>query len=115
MQKNKSDIKQVYRVRFLERNQGDPTEVVVKRVEPSEIPGLVCLSEFIFTDTKKRIILPQEEAASKRFRKTQSLHIPYHNILFLEETTEEPTDLKNLPFLKEISDSEDKDNGMTQK
>jgi hypothetical protein len=100
----------VYRVRFREKEQGGATEALVKQVEPSEIPGLVCLSQFVFKDQKKAIILPEEEAASKRFHKTQSIHIPYHNILFIEETIDEPTDVKHLPFLKEVqSDQEDTD------
>jgi hypothetical protein len=95
----------IYRVKFREQDQGAPTEVLVKNVYPSDIPGLVCLSGFVFKDNTKRIILPEEDAASKRFRKTKSLHIPYHNILFVEETTDEPIDIKNLPFLKEVKDN----------
>lgn len=92
----------VYRVRFREKEQAKATEALVKRVEPSEIPGLVCLRDFVFKDSTKTIILPEEVEASKRFRKTLSLHVPYHNILFVEEMYDEPTDLKKLPFLKEV-------------
>ncbi|MFW7380776.1 MAG: DUF1820 family protein [Oligoflexus sp.] len=92
----------IFRVRFREKEQGNSTEALVRHVEPSDIPGLVCLSDFVFKDTTKKIILPEEDAASKRFRKTESLHIPYHNILFIEEFFDEPTDLRNLPFLKEV-------------
>ena len=93
--------------KFMEQGQGEPTEALVRQVEPSEIPGLVCLKDFVFKDVTKKIILPQEEAASKRFRKTKSLHIPYHNILFLEETEDEPTDLKQLPFMKEVQSNDE--------
>jgi len=92
----------IFRVRFRDTEQGNPTEALVRHVVPSDIPGLVCLSDFVFKDSKKRIILPEEEAASKRFRKTESLHIPYHNIIFVEEFIDEPTDLRKLPFLKEV-------------
>ena len=102
MPNSNQENKLLYRVKFMEKGQGEATEALVRHVEPSEIPGLVCLRDFVFKDTTKKIILPQEEAASKRFRKTKSLHIPYHNILFMEETEEEPTDLKQLPFMKEV-------------
>ncbi len=94
----------IYRVRFVEKNQSTPMEALVRHVEPSNLPGLVCLSEFVFKDATKMIILPEEEAASKRFRQTVSMHIPYHNILFVEELFDEPVDIKSLPFLKEVQD-----------
>lgn len=94
----------IYRVRFVEKNQGNPIEALVRHVEPSTLPGLVCLSEFVFKDSTKMIILPEEDAASKRFRQTLSMHIPYHNIMFVEELMEEPTDVRHLPFLKEVAE-----------
>ncbi len=101
----------VYRVRFRETEQAKATEALVKKVEPSDIPGLVCLSEFVFRDATKTIILPEEVEASKRFRKTLSLHVPYHNILFVEEMHDEPTDIKRLPFLKEVESKGDTSGG----
>ncbi len=92
----------IFRVRFLEKQQGEVIEALVRQIEPSTLPGLVCLSDFIFKDSTKKIILPQEEAASKRFRKTKSLHIPFHNILIVEELVEEPVDLQQLPFLRKL-------------
>ena len=94
----------IYRVRFVEKSQSSPLEALVRHVEPSSLPGLVCLSDFVFKDATKMIILPEEDAASKRFRQTIAMHIPYHNILFVEEIHDEPTDLKTLPFLKDVSD-----------
>lgn len=93
----------IYRVRFVEKSQAAPMEALVRHVEPSMLPGLVCLRDFVFKDATKMIILPEEDAASKRFRSTLSMHIPYHNILFVEEIRDEPLDLKNLPFLKGVS------------
>jgi hypothetical protein len=92
----------VYRVRFIEKDQKEPIEAMVRSVEPSDFPGLVCFSEFLFKDHTKKIILPDEEAASKRFHKTLALHIPYHNILFVEELYDEPVDYKSLPFLRTV-------------
>ena len=60
------------------------------------------MSEFVFKDSLKKIILPEEDKASKRFRKTESLHVPYHNILFVEKLYDDPVDLEQLPFLKPL-------------
>lgn len=97
---NKKDT--IFRVRFSEKSNGPILDVLVRQVEPSNLPGLVCLRDFIFRDSTKMIIMPEEDAASKRFRQTQSLHIPYHNILSVEEIFDEPTNLHQLPFLREI-------------
>jgi len=93
----------MFRVRFLEKHQGEAVEALVRHIEPSNLPGLVCLSEFVFKDNTHKIILPEEEAAGKRFRKTKSLHIPYHNILSVEELMDDPIDVHHLPFLRNIS------------
>ncbi len=99
----------IYRVRFKENEKGDIAQVLVRHIEPSEIPGLVCMSDFLFKDSVKKIILPEEDAASKRFRKTQSLHVPYHNILYIEKVFDEPTDINKLPFLKKVKSEKEED------
>ena len=96
-----SKIKQ-YRVKFVERDEKQPFEVVVTYVGPSEFFGLIALEGFVFSDQKKFVILPEEDVARKRFGKTTRLHVPYHKIVFVEEFDEEPADLKNLPFIREI-------------
>lgn len=93
----------IFRVRFVEKPQGQTMEALVRSVEASHLPGLICLRDFVFKDATKMIILPEEEAASKRFRQTESLHVPYHHLLFVEEIIDEPVDLRSLPFLRELS------------
>jgi hypothetical protein len=93
----------LFKVKFYEKDQENPIEILVRIVEPSEFPGLVCFADFVFRDQTKKIIMPDEDKATKRFKKTRSLHIPYHNILFIEEIEEEEVDLKQLPFLREIA------------
>lgn len=99
----KKEKETIFRVRFLEKPQGQPMEALVRHIEASTLPGLVCLSQFVFKDSTKKIILPEEEAAAKRFRQTESFHIPYHNILYVEEFFDEPVDVRELPFLRPIS------------
>lgn len=95
-----------YRVKFVEKGESTPLEVVVSKVGSSEFFGLVTLEGFVFSDRKKFVILPNEDLVRKRFSKTERLHIPYHNLLYVEEFFEEPTDLKNIPFIKEVNSSE---------
>ena len=95
----------VYKVKFFENDRNNPLEIMVKDIGPSDFPGLVCFRDFVFKDQTKKIILPEEDAATKRFSKTKSIHVPYHNILFIEEIEEEKVDLKQLPFLREIEQS----------
>ena len=92
----------LFKVKFFEKDQEKPMEVLVRHVEPSDFPGLVCFSDFVFKDQTKKIIMPDEDKATKRFKKTKSIHVPYHNILFIEEVDDEEVDLKKLPFLREI-------------
>ena len=100
----------IYKVRFFEKDQKDPIEAYVKIVEPSDFPGLVCFRDFVFKDQTNQIILPAEEKSSKRFHQTNAIHIPYHNILFIEELNQEKADLKKLPFLKGVSSETESDN-----
>lgn len=92
----------LFRVRFLDREGKEPQEVVVAVVRPSEFFGLITLEGFVFSDHKKVIVMPNEDAARKRYGKTQRLHLPYHNVIFLEEFDDEPADVKNLPFVREV-------------
>lgn len=98
----KKEKETIFRVRFLEKPQGQAMEAMVRQIEASSLPGLVCLRQFVFKDSTKKIIMPEEEAAAKRFRQTESFHIPYHNILFVEEIFDEPVDIRELPFLREL-------------
>ena len=99
----------VYKVRFFENNEKDSLEVLVRSVEPSEFPGLVCFSGFIHKKNPNKIIVPSEEEASRRFQDTKSIHVPYHNILFIEEIEERQAELKNLPFIKGVPSTKSQD------
>lgn len=96
------ESERLYRVRFNSKDGKDPSEVTVKNVYPSDFMGLVTLEGFVFKDQTKMVILPEEDEIRKRFNKTERLHIPYHQLVFVEEYNEQPADLKNLPFVREI-------------
>lgn len=96
--------KTLFKVRFNQKGHKDGLEVLVRSVEASHLPGMICLSDFVFLDNKKMIILPEEDAAAKRFRGTQTLHLPYHQIESVEEIVEEPIAVQSLPFIKVLPD-----------
>ncbi len=98
---------QLYRVRFQNKEDSKIFEVVVRSVESSEFLGLVMLSEFVFSDQTKQVILPAEDEARKRFSKINRLHIPYHSLIFIEEFDQESIDFRNLPFIKEVQPNAD--------
>ena len=92
--------KTLFKVRFSQKNNKESLEVLVRSVDSSHLPGMICLRDFVFLDNKKMIILPEEDAAAKRFRGTQALHLPYHQIDSVEEVVEQPLALQSLPFIK---------------
>ena len=94
--------KTLYRVKFQSKDDKSPLEVVVSSIHSSDFLGLIKLSNFIFNENKKHIVMPSENEARKRFAKINSLHLPYHNILSIEEFEEDKTDLDKLPFIKKV-------------
>lgn len=90
----------LFRVKFMEKESQKPTELVVEEVYSSEFVGLVTLSGFVFDDQKKFVILPEEDEARKRFGKTLKLHIPFHQLVFVEEFAPAVVDVSHLPFVR---------------
>lgn len=91
-----------YRVKFLEKNAKNPVTVNATAVRASEYFGMIAIEGLVFNDHRRHIILPDEDNTRRRFAKTNRLHIPYHNVICIEEFNEEPPDLKKLPFIKQI-------------
>ena len=84
-----------------------PVEVVVKRVVSSEFLGLIMLEDFLFSDGTNHVVLPSEDKLRRQFTDTKRLHIPYHNIVSIEEFVPGKPDVKNLPFLRSASSDAD--------
>ncbi len=98
--------RRLYRVRFFDQSERKIVEVLVERVEPSDLAGLVLLQGFVFRDQTKLVILPEEDEARQRFSKTHKLHIPYHAISFVEEFEDAPADIHKLPFVRKVEEKE---------
>lgn len=90
----------MYRVRFMTKDDTKPVEVIVKRVVSSEFLGLIMLEDFIFSDAKQHVVLPSEDKVRRQYTDTKRLHVPYHNILSIEEFIPNKVDVKNLPFIR---------------
>lgn len=91
-----------YRVKFLEKNEKNPVTVTATAVQASEYFGMIAIEGLVFDDRRRHIILPDEDSTRRRFAKTNRLHIPYHNVICIEEFDEDPPDLKKLPFIKQV-------------
>lgn len=100
------EARRLYRVRFMDKDEKVAVTVVAQKVEVSQFFGHIAISGFVFDDRKRHIILPDEDNVRKRFSKTKRLHIPYHNVIFVEEFNEELPNLKKLPFIKEIANNQ---------
>ena len=91
-----------YRVKFLEKNAKNPITVIATAARASEYFGMIAIEGLVFNDHRRHIILPDEDSTRRRFAKTSRLHIPYHNVICIEEFNEDPPDLKKLPFIKQV-------------
>ena len=107
---NEKDSKgksRMFRVRFLDRDEKQPIESIVKSVGPSEFFGLVCLDGLVFADSSNGLILPEQEALKRRFGNSQRLHIPYHNIVYVEEFSDNQAEVHAFPFIRSVKRSSD--------
>lgn len=96
----------MFRVKFQEKKDESPIEVVVEHVSSSDFIGLITLDGFVFNDLTQQVILPKEDEARKRYGKTNRLHIPYHSILSIEEFDMKKPDLTKLPFMRDSTPAE---------
>lgn len=74
----------IFKVSFFEQDKSDAVVLQVATVEPSEFPGLVCFKDLLL-EPQGAIIRPDTAKSAEKFRHTRSIHVPYHNILYIEE------------------------------
>lgn len=98
----------IYKVRFLDPDKDDkdatgPIELMVRQVEPSSFPGLLCLRELIFEPSDSRHA--ESAVLAERYRGTTAIHVPYHNVLVIEERrVDQPSDNADPPKLAILKD-----------
>lgn len=99
----------IFRVCFFERDKAEAVELQVATVEPSEFPGLVCFKDLLL-EPQGTIIRPDTAKCAEKFRHTRSIHVPYHNILYIEEIEDQsqpsspPASPAKLAILKDKTD-----------
>lgn len=98
----KSKKERLFRVRFVDASEKKTVEIVCRKVFSSDFLGLVTMERLVFARNSSLLILPEEEAAEKRYQKTERLHIPYSAIIFVEEFDDTPGELRTLPFVREV-------------
>jgi hypothetical protein len=95
--------RKLFRVKFHERHEKQPTTLVCERFSSSEFGGFVTLDGLIFYDQTRFIVLPEEDETHKRFAHTERLHLPFHVLLSVEEFVEDEADVRHLPFIREVA------------
>jgi hypothetical protein len=75
--------KKLYKVVFL--NHGKVYEVFAKSVAASDLYGFTVVSELVFGSGEGLLVDPAEEKLKEEFADTQSLHLPMHSIVRVEE------------------------------
>lgn len=102
----------IFRVSFYEKDRKDPIELRVKSVSPSEFPGLVCFKDIQPDAQAGAIILPDQEKNIKKYKNTKSIHVPYHNIIFIEELDEGTEEPQKLAFVRDIKSEPTKESNL---
>ncbi len=94
--------KTFYKVTFRDLSENKVIVLRVRSVMDSHLGlGFVCLSDFIFEDRGRGLLLlPTEENWKKKFQNTKALHISLYTILSIEEVGSEN---KGLEFKKDRS------------
>lgn len=81
MAQEKSNV--IYRVQYKTDTQF--YDIFVRHVYPSDMPGFVCLEDFLFREENEVIINPRIEALEKEFSNVETAFIPYHQILRIDQ------------------------------
>ncbi len=89
-----------YKVRFADPADQKTYELTAKELYAGDFLGMVTLEGLVWHDQTRQVLLAEEEAARKRFLKTDRLHLPYHHIHAIEEFQEASASLATLPFLR---------------
>ena len=72
----------VYRVSFT--REQELYQICARRVQPSELWGLIEISDFVFPESKL-VYNPGEERLRREFEGIQRTFLPYHSIVRIDE------------------------------
>ena len=90
--------RKLYRVKFTEKTGNSVVTLIATKVVVSEFFGLIAVENLVFKKSGSDIILPEEDNLRRKYEDTVKLHIPYHNVISIEEFTENKSSLKGVPI-----------------
>ncbi len=70
--------KSIYRVAF--RTEERNYSLLARRVREAEFFGFIEISDFIFDNTSRLIVSPEEEALRQEFARVESISVPHQYI-----------------------------------
>ena len=89
--------RRLFRIKYTDKIEKKTIVLVAGKVVMSDFFGLIAIEQLIFSNQRKQIVLPEEDTIRMRFADTKKLHIPYHNIISIEEFLEDAPSLKKMP------------------
>ncbi|MBN2231558.1 MAG: DUF1820 family protein [Deltaproteobacteria bacterium] len=78
---------QIYRVHF--KTGKRDYALLARSVTESEMFGFVEIADFIFTDSDRLIISPEDDALRKEFARIRSIAVPHQYILRIDRLNDE--------------------------
>ena len=84
-----AEPRRLFRIRFTDKVDKKTITLTAAKVTVSDFFGLIAIEQLVFTDNSKQIVLPEEDSMRKRYAATKRLHVPYHNVVSIEEFVEE--------------------------
>lgn len=94
-----AESRRLFRIRFTDKVDKKTITLVAVKVSVSDFFGLIAIEQLVFTNDNKQIVLPEEDSMRKRYAATKRLHVPYHNVISIEEFIEDAPKLRKMPVL----------------
>ena len=94
-----AEPRRLFRIRFTDKVEKKTVTLIAAKVTVSDFFGLIAIEQLVFTNNNKQIVLPEEDSIRKRYATTKRLHVPYHNVVSIEEFVEDAPKLRKMPVL----------------
>ncbi|MDE3269573.1 MAG: DUF1820 family protein [Pseudomonadota bacterium] len=92
-----ADSRRLYRIKFTDKVEKKTITLIAAKVTVSDFFGLIAIEQLVFANNNKQIVLPEEDSIRQRYAATKRLHVPYHNVISIEEFIEDTPKLHKMP------------------